>query len=239
MKWVDGWPQIGEQSHDLIGEPVPVYKKPHTLIKAPRDNPADSDEFNGATLGLQWQWQANPEPTWGFPSVALGVLRLFSVPPPAGVSSLWETPAVLLQKVPAPVFSATTKLSASFLNVGDRAGIVLMGKSYGYLVLTRTDAGLVVRQVAGSEAGATTKEAVTAEAAVGTTTVYLRMNVVQGLVSFAYSSDGDKFQPIGLSFSATPGVWIGAKIGVFAGGQTEHGEFGYADFDWFHIQGTR
>jgi len=53
--------------------------------------------------------------------------------------------------------------------------------------------------------------------------------------SFSYSFDGKEFRPIGEPFQAQPGIWIGAKMGVFAGGVTDHGEFGYADFNWFRV----
>jgi hypothetical protein len=50
------------------------------------------------------------------------------------------------------------------------------------------------------------------------------------------SLNGEDFHLIGATFAVTPGTWIGAKIGIFVGGQTAHGEFGYADFDWFRIR---
>jgi len=235
MKWANDWPEIGDLSHGPIGQPVLQYRKPHTLHTSPSQTPADSDEFNGPELGMQWQWQANPEPTWGFPSQALGSLRLISMPPPVGVHDLWETPSLLLQKVPGPDFSATTKLTAAFSNVGDRAGIIVMGKNYGNLELTKTATGLVVREQLGSlqQQGAT--ESIATEVAVTATTVYLKSTLANGRVSFSYSVDGETFQPIGKPFTASPGIWIGAKIGIFAAGETQHGELGYADFGWFRL----
>lgn len=234
MKWVDDWPEIGDMSHGQIGQPVLTYRKPRTLHASVLQNPADSDEFNGATLGLQWQWQANPEPTWGFPSQALGALRLLSVPAP-GARNLWDTPAVLLQKSPSPTFMVTTKVTAHFANIGDRAGIVLLGKDYGSLVLAKTAQGLAVRQMLciGADQGGV--ETVVGELPMTQSEVYLRVKVREGTVSFSYSLNGTEFQSIGKTFEAKPAVWIGAKVGLFAQGEMDHGEFGYSDFDWFRF----
>jgi beta-xylosidase len=235
MKWVDDWPEIGDMSHGQIGQPVLTYKKPHTLHGSVLQNPADSDEFNAETLGLQWQWQANPEPTWGFPSQALGALRLVSVPAPPSTRNLWDTPAVLLQKLPAPSFIATTHVTVALRNGDDRAGIVLMGKDYGSLVIAKSEHGNVLRQLLCLHADQGSPERVAAEVPVSRDTVYLRVAVEEGKVSFSYSLDGNEFHPIGQAFTAQPGVWVGAKIGIFASGQSDHGEFGYADFDWLRI----
>jgi hypothetical protein len=48
--------------------------------------------------------------------------------------------------------------------------------------------------------------------------------------------DGKIFNQIGESFTARPGKWIGAKVGIFALGTGAAGERGYADFDWFRMQ---
>ena len=235
MNWVDDWPQIGDMSHGPVGQPVLTYKKPRTLHASVLENPADSDEFNGATIGLQWQWQANPDPTWGFPSQALGVVRLIDIPAPASTHNLWDTPAVLLQKLPAPRFIATARLTATLLNQGDRAGLVLLGKDYGSLVIAKTEHGNVLRQLLCMRADLGAPERLAAEVPISHDDVYLRVAVDEGNISFSYSLDGNQFQPIGQAFRAEPGVWVGAKLGIFAGGVTDHGEFGYADFDWFRL----
>jgi beta-xylosidase len=235
MKWIDDWPEIGDMSHGQIGQPVLTYKKPRTLHASVLQNPADSDEFNGATLGLQWQWQANPEPTWGFPSQALGALRLIATPAPTSTRNLWDTPAVLLQKLPASRFVATTKLTAALRNEGDRAGLVLMGKDYGSLVIAKTSQGTVIRQLLCLRADQGSPGRVAAEVHVPQNEIYLRVSVDEGKALFSYSLDGKEFHAIGQSFMAQPGVWIGAKVGIFASGETDRGEFGYADFDWLRF----
>lgn len=236
MEWVNDWPEIGDTSHGSIGQPVLTYKKPHTLHASVLGNPADSDEFDGATLGLQWQWQANPEATWCFPSQALGVLRLIATPAPQSAHNLWDTPAVLLQKPPAPRFMATARIVATLRNESDRVGLVLMGKDYGSLVIEKTPRGNVLRQLLCKQADQGTPERVAAEVPFSQDVVYLRAAIDEGKVSFTYSLDGDEFYPIGQSFVAQPGIWIGAKIGIFASGEADSGELGYADFDWIRLE---
>lgn len=239
MKWVDDWPVIGDQSNGPIGQPYSTYRKPHTLHVGVRQSPVDSDEFNAATLGLQWSWQSNPQPTWGFPSQSLGLLRLIAVPSPVGPHNLWLTPNVMMQKLPAGSFTATTKLSLSFKAEGDRAGLVMLGKRYGFVEAVSTKQGVVLRQVMGEAAGLNgtgeVTETTAAEVPFDATVVYLRMNMDRGWATFAYSKDGVEFHPLGQRFKAVPGVWIGAKIGIFASGEADQGEFGYADYDWFRF----
>ena len=235
MKWVDDWPEIGDMSKGPIGQPVLTYKKPRTLHPSLIQNPADSDEFNSAAVGLQWQWQADPGPTWAFPSQALGVLRLIATPVPAHTHNLWDTPAVLLQKLPASRFTATAKLKATLINQGDRTGLVLLGKDYAALVLAKTEHGVVLRQLLCISAELEAPEKIAAEVPLSQEEIYLRIAVDEGNTSFSYSLDGIEFHSIGEPFVAQPGRWIGAKMGIFAGGLADHGEFGYADFDWFRI----
>src|SRR5699024_1376961 len=68
VHWVDGLPMMGEdQNGDGIGEPVKTHEKPDVGQNYPIQTPRDSDEFDSNSLGLQWQWHANPEVYWGFP----------------------------------------------------------------------------------------------------------------------------------------------------------------------------
>ena len=132
MQWRNDWPVIGmDKDGDGKGEPVLTYQTPTTgkAYSLPT-----SDEFNANTLGLQWQWHANPKLTWAFPDPAKGVLRLFSDQTP---KNLWEAPNLLLQKFPAETFSATTKFSCHPRLEGEQFGFVVMGASYAHLSIIK------------------------------------------------------------------------------------------------------
>ena len=68
-------------------------------------------------------------------------------------------------------------------------------------------------------------------------TFYLRVSVADhGVSRFSYSVDGTNFVAIGGPFTSRQGRWIGAKVGLFALGSVPVDEYGYADFDWFHVE---
>ena len=231
MKWVDDWPVIGDN-----GEPVLRHKKP-AVATQPRMTPADSDEFNAPALGLQWQWQANPQPNWMFASTALGVLRLFAQPPPEGAANLWETPNLLLQKFPSPEFTATAKVTFHPQAAGDQTGLLVMGSDYAYLGLRKTKDGLILFQAAALNADRGGAEKESSAVAISSATMYLRVKISAGaMCEFSYSSDGIRFQSIGSTFQAKKGRWIGARVGLFASRSPGGNESGYADYDWFRME---
>ena len=90
MKWENGWPVIGaDEDGDGTGEPVLQYKKPGVGKTWPVTTPAESDEFSGSSLGMQWQWNANPGAFWAVPFPAESFLRLYSVPLPGVHSAIF------------------------------------------------------------------------------------------------------------------------------------------------------
>lgn len=232
LKWVDDWPVIGDG-----GEPVASHKKPEVGAKVALATPVESDEFDGAKLGLQWQWQANPQPGWALPAPNTGTLRLTCVDPQRELHNLWDASNLLLQKFPGPAFTVTTKLTFTGLNDGERAGLVVFGSDYATLALERrgTDVVLTQNVCRGASTGAHEKELAAVRAP--SSTLYLRARVLDGgRTEFTFSHDGSAFTSIGEPFQAQPGRWVGAKIGLFALRGHEPGrEVGYADVDWFRV----
>jgi len=232
MKWVDDWPVIGND-----GMPVASYRKPNVGKPPPRATPADSDEFNSPTLGLQWQWQADPQPAWAFPSAALGALRLYAIPPPPGARNLWEVPNLLLQKVPAPQFTATAKVTFDARVAEDRVGLVVMGSDYSYLGVRRNATGLTLSQSICKDADQGSAEREAGAVELPGSTFYLRVRITaDAMARFSYSTDGRDFKAVGEPFALEPGRWIGTKIGLFALGTVPVSEYGYADVDWFRVE---
>lgn len=237
MKWVNDWPVIGEDKDgDGIGWPVLTYKKPNVGKTYPITTPAESDEFNSAFLGLQWQWQANPRATWSFMNTQNGSLRLFAQPYPEEAKSYWDVPNLLLQKFPAETFTATTKLKFQPLWEGDKVGFVVMGLDYAYIGLekTRDDVQLVYAVCEKADKEKTEVKQVITSNIKGD--VYFQIKVSkEGKTSFAYSLDGKNFQTVSVSFTAKQGKWIGAKLGYFITSTQKKNDAGYVDVDWFRI----
>ncbi|HEX8139336.1 MAG TPA: glycoside hydrolase 43 family protein [Pyrinomonadaceae bacterium] len=239
MKWVADWPVMGtDPDADGTGEPVLSYKKPDVGKSYPVETPPDSDEFSANALGLQWQWHANPQPNWMFPSGSLGLLRLFNVPVPEGFKNFWDVPNLLLQKFPAPAFTATTKVTFTARADNERTGLIVMGLDYAYISVTKRGDRLYVSQTVCKDAEHGAKEQESTAAALKSNTFYLRVSVSEGaLCTFSYSADGRDFSTLGQPFTAREGKWIGAKLGIFAvRAGSARGESGNADFDWFRIE---
>jgi len=158
------------------------------------------------------------------------------VPWPEGAQNLWVVPNLLLQKFPAREFTATTSVEPSHLRDGERSGLVVMGRDYSYLAVVRTSAGLRVVRVNCFDAPKNTAEIELGGVELKARSVYLRVSVGDDAVcQFSYSLDGEWFESLGDKFKAQPGMWIGAKVGLFA--LAPHGAptHGYADYDWFRF----
>lgn len=126
------------------GEPVLTYRKPNVGEAAKEVmlcEPDASDDFTGKTLGLQWQWNANPLENWC--EFTGNGLRLNAVCEENGVP-YGDYPNLLLQKWPAPEFTCETTLSLAGLQSGAEAGVISMGVEYALITFKRADDGSVL-----------------------------------------------------------------------------------------------
>jgi len=244
VTWRDDWPLIGEhQDADGKGEPVATHAKPKVSSAAPIAVPQTSDEFDGRTLGLQWQWQANPQASWA--ALRDGTLRLQSVAPPSE-ESLYLAPNLLLQKFPAHAFVATTAVAVPSPGRGIEAGLMIFGDDYAWVGVRVAPGGAWIVQVMNKDASKQGAERIAEAIPLKQPKVQLRAAVGDDAkCRFSYSYDGKTFTPLGEEFTArNAGRWLGAKVGVFAAatGGTEPGartpnRSGYADFAWFRVTG--
>src|SRR5665647_1984674 len=188
-------------------------------------------------LGLQWQWHANPSEAWGFPVGGVGAFRLFSVLLPEKFKNYWDVPNLLLQKFPASEFQATVKLTFKPYHIGEKVGLIVIGDTLAYLSLTNTASGIVVSQTTNYNAIKGGAEVETPATPVSGSVFYLRVSVVtEAMCRFSYSLDGTNFTKIGDLFKASPGRWIGAKVGLFCTRTNVTNNSGFADLDWFRIE---
>ncbi len=304
MAWVEDWPVIGVDSDgDGVGEPVMEYRMPAVAASAAASasaatasasessklaaasgdpgspaslvhHPADSDEFSGSDLGLQWQWPALPSPYWYYADASAGILRLYSVEQDAAFRNLSDAPNLLLQKFPAPNFTVTAKVSfvpnPQLEQRGEACGLIVSGTDYSALKLVDTPSGVVLQRVTCRKALSGTPETVEASAPLPSvplpvpysdkymsttvppvaplpyarTDVYLRVevraaptpgNVDDALCIFSYSLDGQTYLPLGEPFTAAPGKWIGAKMGLFCVRTAPKNDAGWMDADYFRV----
>ena len=236
VTWRDDWPLIGTgvESGAEKGEPVPTYRKPAGPAQ-PVAVPETTDEFDTKVLGLQWQWQANPGAHWFSLSAQPGALRLFAQPEPHP-GNLYDAPALLMQKFPAPEFTVDALLVFAPRADGDSAGLMVFGYDYAWLGLQRKGGydSLVLATCLQADKGA--QQEVRMLAPPGNFTrrpVFLRVTVrAGGLCRFSCSIDGVHFLEVGdTDFKASVGRWVGARVGLFAAGA----DGAHADFAWFRV----
>ncbi|GAA4353215.1 glycoside hydrolase 43 family protein [Hymenobacter saemangeumensis] len=239
LQWKNDWPVIGSDADgDGTGEPVLTHAKPAVKGPVTLATPATSDEFEANSLGLQWQWHANPQVGWAFPNGPQGYLRLYSVPLPADFKNMWQVPNLLLQKLPAAQFTATARLRFTPRFEGEKTGLIMMGLDYAYLGLSSQGGKLLLAPTT-----CTSADKGSAEASGGSVEIpakqpiYLRVSVKEGAkCQFSYSLDGQTFQPIGSEFQAREGKWIGAKMGLFCLRAGKTNDAGNVDVDWFRVE---
>lgn len=236
MRWrADGWPVMGDDADDNgTGEPVLRHAKP-ALPAQPVAVPATSDDFSAKTLGLQWQWQGNASAGWA--ELTDGSLRLRAVPA-RDDKSLWLETNLLMQKFPAPSFSAETTLSFSPRVEGERAGLVVFGYDYGWIGLRRGAKGVELVQASCTRADKAGEERVVAARPwTEDRPARLRASVDADAVVRFYVEGDDGWQPFGESFRALSSRWVGAKVGVFASAPaaTKADATGHADFEAFAV----
>ena len=258
MSWKEDWPIIGiAKDGNDYGEPVLTYRKPNVgeaAKEAEICEPDASDDFSKNTLGLQWQWNANPKEDW-YKLTSEG-LCLNAVKQEEKIKH-GDYPNLLLQKWPAPEFICDTTLSIAGLKANEEAGVISMGVKYALLSFARNEEGVVEasfingEQKYGKILVESTEETSTSLGTLAfaddSETITVRMSVqrvgTQDLsekeknfpleeVVFEYSTNGTDYKKAG-SYMAAAGRWVGVKSGMFAcHDSSKKTEAGYVTVDY-------
>ncbi len=238
MEWKDGWPVIGvDKDGDGKGEPVGAYAKPDVGKSFPEIIPQTSDEFNEEKIGMQWQWHANPDSTWGWVETMDGNLRLNAIALPRDFRNFWDVPNLLLQKLCAPEYTATVKMTCNLTSDGEKAGLIVMGSDYSYITVNSIGNKLHIATTVCQDADSGAIEWEGNPIPIDDGNLYLRVAVERDAnCTFSYSTDGQRFSSVGASFTAKSGKWIGAKVGLFCIKRGDRNDEGYATFDYFRIE---
>lgn len=218
--------------------------------RAAREDPAgdvpeyairQSDDFEEKTLGLQWQWQANPDA--GFYSLREnpGHLRLYCYRNPGRENLLWYAPNVLTQIPQKQKLSMTVKLSLSGREDGDFGGIGMVGHDYGYAGLYRMGKGIQIRCYRGTvtqpmfegEAGEKLVFSQEADREQAWFRLVLEEDKTYG---FSYSFDGRNFTRIEYSFPLKRATWTGAKLCLWSCSRENRESDGYCDYEYVEIK---
>jgi beta-xylosidase len=240
MHWKNDWPVIGKDfDNNGIGEPVMSHKKPKVGKTYPIETPIETDDFDGFNIGLQWQWHANNDLVWHAKLPGNDYLRLFSIKVPQDFKNLWMVPNLLLQKFPAPSFTASTiiTLHPEEAKSGKTAGLIILGMDYATLSMSHDENGFFIQQTEAIEAIDGSEESVIEKVRLKTNRAYFKVEVSapDAICQFSYSEDNKLWKKIGKPFKAKEGKWIGSKVGLFCISTPAAKRGGYADFDYFKV----
>lgn len=227
MEWRNGWPVIGNDTDgDGCGDAVRKWKKPTAAQASVTALPL----AHSANPEALYQWHANYSDEFGF-SMPGSLKRIYGHKMQRDTINLWDVPNLWLQKFPAGKFTVTAKvrISAKSTSEGVSSGIVVMGRDYARLGLTKKGDSFIVSFAENYGADRNGTETIRDIAAIRPTRVYsaglypnlecdvwLRVAVSEnGECILSYSLDSKKFIPAG-TFTARVGKWIGAKTGFYS-----------------------
>lgn len=231
MQWRrDEWPIIGAATTvDTTGTPVGTWRAP----LATNDSKSGatpvalqtSDAFTSGVPGLQWQWQANPRPTWWRGDAKAGALTLLAQPLATGGTNLWHAPNLLLQKLPAEAFTAEARVTVRGGASGEVAGLVVFGLDYAWLGVRRIPGDayelVVATRTDADKSGSDSVSVLATITAAAARDLSLRVTMqTAARYQLAWRTRADVWHDVPQMFSAREGKWVGAKFGLFASTNT-------------------
>lgn len=239
--WKDDWPWWGAPDRpDQVPERSPKPIKGRGFAE-----PASSDDFSSRVLGLQWQWNHNPDDRKWSLSARPGYLRLHATQ----ADGIWTARNTLTQKAQGPRMRAVVKIDTAGMRPGDVCGLGSFGKYSAQLSVVggaRGRRSLRMMLTESMKDGPRTEVRVPALSIPGRT-LWLRIDMdfdsSQGRV--AYSLDNRKWAEAGgafpLAFDWRTGTFQGQQIALSCYNPAPAG--GYLDIDSFTLmplpQGAR
>ena len=232
--WEDGWPIWG--TPDQPGRVPDQAAKP--IAGFPFAEPATSDDFSRPQLGLQWQWNHNPDDARWSLTERPGFLRLR----PTIASQFWLARNTLIQKAQGPASRGEVRLDIGAIRPGDHCGFGTLGQYSAHIAVGRDPSGrpMLSMQVGEDrETGPQVEIRVDGHPISGDA-LWLRADLDfrsdEGRLS--YSLDGAHWTNLGgpfpLAFAWRTGTFQGEQLALFcyAPGASD----GYLDVDGFELR---
>jgi beta-xylosidase len=225
--WENGWPVAANNGK--------VSQKLNILV-ANNPIPASiaSDEFgeSDSGLGIQWQWNHNPDNRYWSLSQRPGFMRLTT----GRIDTNFEQVRnMLTQMTFGPVCSGMVAIDVSHMNDGDVAGLAALQKQYG-LVGVKMEGTVKSVVMISAESGKATE---LANIPLTQEKVYLKIDFDfvkrNDKAYFYYSLDGKQWSKIGkpLQMSYSLAHFVGYRFALFNYSTKTVG--GFVDFDYFRI----
>ncbi len=236
---VDGWPIVGTPTENpYCGEPVWLYQKPD-LPEQPINCTPTSDDFKGEKLGLQWQWNHNPEDDKWSLSRRQG---WYSVKGNAAVQDILEVKNILTQRLIGASGYIRVKVSVRDMELNQQAGLIMVGRDPFFYGVTKTEEGINLtvsyagdspnkRQACYKDSGTWAETYYEIPAA--KEELWLQFSI-QNLAELrmAYSIDGKDYIHLRHDAFMSEGVWKGARVGLAT--WKGNGWAAFGDFRYVH-----
>ncbi len=216
VKWINDWPIIGEVKDELLaGTPVSEYnyfideKSDYKIIC--------EDDFKENKLSLMWQAPANINYDLYKTGDGLNIIVK------EGMMPLNLYPYSLLTKLFYYSFKVKTLIKTYNVNDYDEAGLMLMGMDYAFISIINKNKKNYVRLYKGSF----NNDDILLEEKLNDN------NEIEFNLLYSYPNKyklGYNNEYFDYEFTAKPGRWIGAKVGIFARGKKEKGYFKFKYF---------
>ena len=265
VSWKDGWPVVGhDKTGTGCGEPVyemdiPVKRNAgyeRTYLSA-------SDDFEGGSYGLCWQWLGNHSSSFYGKTDNENGLRLYALNPSNDKEPvIWKSANVLTQKIIYPLFTCDINFAISGLKDGDRAGVCMTGGQYITAYVERKSCDLELKIAKSFGGDSDKKEEILSSFALKEIiedpkdiTIRMRFGYDEEVsetdlyyqdVDVPYSGknphlsmelmlqDG-RSKDLGVCFEPLDHTWVGAKIGIFALSRNQGADNGFADFNYVKV----
>jgi beta-xylosidase len=229
VTWEDGWPVLGDNGKVPDELDLPKSKGLIPGIVA-------SDEFSrekgDPVLPLAWQWNHNPDHSKWMIDSKKGCLRLTTGRVDNDILMVRN---ILTQRTVGPESEGSTKIDVKNMNVGDRAGLILLQKNYGWVgVIDEAGKKFIAMNKIQSDSIVEVERIPFSQK-----TIYLKancdFNIGKDVASFYYSLDGTNWNKIGseLNMYYTLPHFMGYRFGLFNYATANPG--GSVDFDYFRI----
>lgn len=222
VSWENDWPVIGDPvPGETYGQPVANHAIPDGGSPAQGFQLQDSDEFDTSALGLQWEWNHNPDNRLWSLTAHRGFLRLTASP----ADDLVNARNTLTQVLQGPRTLIITRIDITHMVDGQRAGLAMFGQQPSWIGVIRENGRT---SVAFSSAGVESSGP-----ALKARKVDLRVEVTpEQTARYFFSMDeGRTFQSLGHPAPLQFSWWKGARPALFT-----YGNGGWIDVDWFRVR---
>ena len=196
-----------------------------------------TNDYNGSNLGLDWQWNHNPDNNYWSLTDHPGYLRLTTN---RVVDGLLSAPNTLTQRTFGPVCSGTVAVDISHMKDGDYAGLAAFQQKYGFIGVNMSGGSKKIIMMRNADSKNDSGKIIeSADITSDQNTVYLKedfnFNSGKDEATFYYSLDGKTWAQLGdtLKMEYTMPHFMGYRFALCNYSTKSIG--GYVDFDYFRV----